>query len=260
MRCSPWVSDATSLSLHSWRFMSTTLATLQKNLDQITQRIELACERSNRDRTEVRVIGVTKYAQTEWVRELVELGWTTLGEARPQQLVERAEQFHNDPDMPAVNWHLIGHLQRNKVRPILPVVEVIHSVDSLRLLDRIEFIADELGTRPRVLLEVNIAEDSAKDGFSVSNLQREWPELVDRSAVQIEGLMTMAPHTDDETLIRRTFAQLRELRDQLRDQSPVHCPLDELSMGMSGDFEIAIEEGSTMIRLGSALFEGLHDQ
>ncbi len=237
--------------------MSATLAVLRKNLDQISQRIEAACERSGCDRNEVHAIAVTKYAEVEWVRELVELGWTTLGEARPQQLVERAEQFHSDPDLPTVNWHLIGHLQRNKVRPILPVVEVIHSVDSLRLLDRVELLADELGIRPRVLLEVNIVEDSSKDGFSVADIKREWPKLVDRSVVHLDGLMTMAPHTDDETQIRQTFTQLRELRDELRAQSPVHCPLNELSMGMSGDFEIAIEEGATMIRLGSALFEGL---
>ncbi|WP_166823693.1 YggS family pyridoxal phosphate-dependent enzyme [Thalassoroseus pseudoceratinae] len=237
--------------------MSANLAILQQNLDQISGRIEAACHRSGRDRSDVQVIAVTKYARTEWVRELIRLGWTTLGEARPQQLVQRAEEFRDDSDLPDVHWHLIGHLQRNKVRPVLPIVEVIHSVDSLRLLDRIEFMADELQTRPKVLLEINIAEDSAKDGFSVDALIDEWPKLVERSSWQLDGLMTMAPHTDDETQIRKTFAALRTLRDRLREQTPDEPILHELSMGMSGDFEIAIEEGATMIRIGSALYEGL---
>lgn len=237
--------------------MSATSATLKRNLEDISQRIDAACERAGRARSEVRAIAVTKYAELEWVRELIQLGWTTLGEARPQQLVERAKHFQTELDSPSVNWHLIGHLQRNKVRSILPKVEVIHSVDSLRLLERIEFLAADTGTRPRVLLEVNIVEDADKDGFSVANLLEEWPKLADRSRVQIDGLMTMAPHTNDESLIRQTFSTLRELRDRLRDQSSPTHPLPELSMGMSGDFEYAIEEGSTMVRIGSALFEGL---
>ncbi|TXT35729.1 MAG: hypothetical protein FD138_1237, partial [Planctomycetota bacterium] len=189
-----------------------------------------------------------------WVRRLVELGVHNLAESRPQQLVERAEQFPSD-----IRWHLIGHLQRNKVKQVLPRAAVVHSVDSLRLLERIGEVAVDLSLRPRVLLEVNVSGESAKDGLSVTELTSQWDALQAVPNVDLVGLMTMAPLVDDPEAARPVFRELRQLRDNLAARAAPHVQLTELSMGMSGDFAVAIEEGATLVRIGSRLFEGLED-
>ncbi len=224
------------------------------NLAEVRERISRACARAGRLAESVQLVAVTKYAAWEWVEILVDLGVRRLGESRPQQLIERSERLPAEAD---VEWHLIGHLQRNKVRPILPRVARIHSVDSLRLLERIEWIAKEMGLSPKVLLEVNVSEESTKDGFSVPKLESRWEELLEFSQLEITGLMTMAPHTDDQEIVRSAFRKLRRLRDELETRSQGRLKLPELSMGMSGDFEPAIEEGATHIRVGSGLFTGL---
>jgi pyridoxal phosphate enzyme (YggS family) len=177
------------------------------------------------------------------------LGVRDLGESRPQQLLERAATFGDD-----VRWHLIGHLQRNKARRVLPLVDCIHSVDTLRLLVTLEHLAKELTLAPRVLLEVNVSGEAAKDGFAPADLVAAWSAVRTCRHAQVVGLMTMAPLTDDWELMRGVFRRLRELRDNLADD---RLPLAELSMGMSHDFEIAIEAGATLIRVGSDLFAGL---
>ncbi|MBX3452537.1 MAG: YggS family pyridoxal phosphate-dependent enzyme [Planctomycetaceae bacterium] len=225
---------------------------LKDRLRQVRERITAACARAGRDPQSVRLIGVTKYTELGWVRVLHELGVEDLGESRPQQLVQRADEL---PD--SIRWHLIGHLQRNKVELVLPRVEWIHSVDSVRLLERIREVAEKNSLRPRVLLEVNVSGEAAKDGFSPAGLRDAWPRIVESTPVEIHGLMTMAPLDADPSATRAVFASLRKLRDELAAMSGGANPLPELSMGMSGDFEIALEEGATMIRLGSTLFEGL---
>lgn len=198
------------------------------------------------------MVAVTKYADIESVRELVNLGVTELGESRPQQLVARSEQF---PE--SVHWHLIGHLQRNKVEMVLPVAAQIHSVDSVRLLESLNSSARKLGVRPRLLLEVNVSGEVSKDGFAPAELLAAWPAICRLESVEIQGLMTMAPHSEDSDDVRRVFRELRELRDRLAMESGGTHALPDLSMGMSGDFEIAIEEGATIVRIGSSLFEGI---
>lgn len=225
---------------------------LKDRLCQVQERIAAACARVGCDPQSVRLVGVTKYTELGWVRALHELGIEDLGESRPQQLVQRAEE------LPAtIRWHLIGHLQRNKVELVLPRVEWIHSVDSVRLLERIREVAQKNSLHPRVLLEVNVSGEAAKDGFSPVELREAWPKLMESTPVEIQGLMTMAPLDADLPATRAVFAGLRTLRDELAEMSGGTNPLPELSMGMSGDFEVAIEEGATMIRLGSTLFEGL---
>ena len=233
-------------------------AQLERNLQAIQQRIADATARSGRSTEEVTLIAVTKYAEWEWVCGLHELGVREFGESRPQQLIARKETPGNDGDapMPDVRWHLIGHLQRNKVRAVLPSASLIHSVDSVRLLRRIDEIAGELNLKPQVLLEVNVSGEEAKDGFTPESLREEWSEVQKLSGLSIRGLMTMAPHTDDANQVRSVFSSLRQLRDDLRSDD-VSWLLPELSMGMSGDFEIAIEEGATIVRVGSSLYEGL---
>jgi len=225
---------------------------LLQNLQRVRERIEAACARVGRSPGEVVLVAVTKYAELDWVRGLIELGVTDLGESRPQQLVARAEQF------PAqIRWHQIGHLQRNKADILLPVAHQIHSVDSLRLIEHLAKSATRMGCRPRILLEVNVSGESSKDGFQVEQLLTAWPRILDHDSLTIDGLMTMAPQAEDPSAARPVFRGLRELRDRLRDASRGRCPLPDLSMGMSGDFEIGIEEGATLIRVGSSLFEGL---
>lgn len=227
--------------------MSNFTEQLRQNLERVQDRIEAACSRVGRKPGEVRLVAVTKYARPEWIAPLLALGLRDLGENRPQQLVERAVA------LPNARWHLIGQLQRNKVRSLLPHAALIHSVDSLRLLQRISDIAGELGLTTRVLLQVNVSGEEAKQGFAPDELRRDWPACRRLPHVQIEGLMTMAPLSDNPDDARPTFRGLRELRDELaRD-----APLPILSMGMSDDMEIAIEEGATMVRVGSAVFEGL---
>lgn len=225
---------------------------LADNLQRVRSEIAAACERVGRSPNEVTLVAVTKYAELAWVRRLVELGFRDLAENRPQQFVERAEQLP-----PEIRWHLIGHLQRNKVKLVLPRTTLIHSVDSLRLLERISEVAAEQSLRPRVLLEVNVSGEDSKDGLPVAELTSQWDALQAVPNVDVVGLMTMAPLTDDPTAARPVFRALRQLQDDLAARAASHTQLTELSMGMSGDFVVAIEEGATLVRIGSRLFEGL---
>lgn len=225
---------------------------IAENLNEIQLAIKSACVRAGRSVDDVQLVAVTKYAELDWVRDLIELGMTELGESRPQQLRHRAEESPAD-----VRWHMIGHLQRNKVDIVIAAAELIHSVDSLRLLRRVESCAATLGRRQQVLLEVNVSGEESKDGFEPDELRSAWQEILDLQHVDVRGLMTMAPRGEDAECARPYFRQLREFRDELAKCSGGSVTMPELSMGMSGDFAIAIEEGATLIRIGSRLFAGL---
>lgn len=227
-------------------------ARIAENVRAVQERMESACARVGRSADEVKLVAVTKYARMEWVWELLELGLIDLGESRPQQLVERASLLDQN-----IRWHLIGNLQRNKARRMLPLVGMIHSVDTLRLLDSLERLAGELELRPHLLLEVNISGEEAKHGFAPRDLIENWGKIIAFKHLSVDGLMTMAPFTEEVEETRGVFRDLRALRDKLVAISPESVSLPELSMGMSRDFEVAIEEGATMVRIGSILFEGL---
>ncbi|HET6422773.1 MAG TPA: YggS family pyridoxal phosphate-dependent enzyme [Planctomycetaceae bacterium] len=222
---------------------------IRENLRNIQQRVAAACGRAGRDPAEINLVAVTKYASEAAVRALYDVGHRDFGESRPLQLAGRAEQFPPD-----VRWHLIGHLQRNKASRIVPLVHRIHSVDSLRLLRCLDEAAAKEQRRVRVLLEVNVSGEASKDGYSPDALLMEWGDLTTATHLDIVGLMTMAPLDANETGVRTVFRGLRRLCDELVKRGPLTLP--ELSMGMSGDYEIAIEEGATHIRIGSALFDG----
>ncbi len=227
---------------------------LTQNLHAIQTQIRGACDRTGRSVNDVRLVAVTKYAEWPWVEALSQLH-QTFGENRPQQLAERQVL------LPNCEWHLIGQLQRNKVKLSLQHVTMIHSIDSLKLLERVALMAAELQLRPKILIEVNLSKESTKSGFTEVELRRDWSQIVNSSpAVQIAGFMTMAAESDDPENARPTFRSLRLLRDDLHqtDESrAVGLELRELSMGMSGDFVPAIEEGATMVRIGSRIFAGL---
>lgn len=228
---------------------------LSENLQSIRDRMEAAAVRAARPIDSIKLVAVTKYAQLEWVRELVGLGMLDLGESRPQQLTTRSKELP-----PEIQWHMIGHLQRNKVEDVLPVAALIHSIDSTRLFEQLAKSAQKLSVRPRILLEVNVSGEASKDGFDPDALRAAWPQFLANSHVTIDGLMTMAPLDHEAEMARPVFRRLRELRAELHDQSNDQHPLRELSMGMSGDFEVGIEEGATLVRIGSSLFEGLGEE
>lgn len=226
---------------------------LQSNLASVMSRVRSACLRAGRDVSDVRLVAVTKYADWSWVQALSAIHGV-FGENRPQQLSERSVL------LPAVEWHLIGHLQRNKVNLALRHSALIHSVDSLKLLQSIADAATR-GNRPAVLLQVNISREESKSGFAAEELPRVWDLVAEYSErVEIRGLMTMAAESSDPEEARPVFAELRNLRDflcSLGATCRAGINLTELSMGMSGDFEQAIEEGATLLRIGSLLFRGL---
>ena len=232
--------------------MSECLETIRENLSEVMDRIRQSATDCGRSADDVTLVAVTKYADLPWVQALIELGVVDLGENRPQQLVERAPLLSE-----SVRWHMIGNLQRNKVKPVLKHSSMIHSIDSLKLLERVNRIADELQVRPRVLIEVNTSGEAAKGGFESEQLRSEWDQITEFAHVDIAGLMTMAPVVKSSEEARPYFAQLRELRDELQSESPDRLQLKELSMGMSGDFEAAILEGATIVRVGSRLYSEL---
>ena len=186
------------------------------------------------------------------MRVLIDLGQLHLGESRPQQLSERFDLLPEE-----ITWHMIGHLQRNKVRPVLETDAIIHSVDSIKLLERIDRLAGEMQKFARVFIEVNISREEAKHGFAPDQVDSVHPLLADCSHVETLGLMGMAPYADDPEEARPYFHKLKEIQGDMNDVIPDDRPWKSLSMGMSGDFEVAIEEGATHIRVGSALFESL---
>jgi PLP dependent protein len=225
-------------------------AQIADNVARVRGQIADAAARSGRSPGEITLVAVTKYVSVEMVRPLVAAGCVDLGESRPQQLWEKAAAL---ADLP-VRWHVIGHLQRNKVRRTASLAAMIHSVDSPRLLAAI----DEECTGPLpVLLEVNISGEAAKHGFAPEAIEPFVSQLANSRKVIVSGLMCMAGLEGGLEVARRDFAALRELRDRLRPRCPPGVTFNELSMSMSGDFEVAIEEGATIVRVGSALFEGI---
>jgi PLP dependent protein len=224
---------------------------IRQNLESVRGRIAEAARRSGREPASVQLVAVTKRNPPEPIRALVAAGAVDLGENYPQELWNKVEAL---ADLP-VRWHLIGHLQGNKARRTLAMVRMIHAVDSLKLLQTLDALAQGVLDPPAVCLQVNTSGESAKHGW------RPWEIPLDADAiaacrnVPVVGLMTMAALDSTPESARTSFAQLRAIRDDLRTRTGL--PLDELSMGMSNDFETAIEEGATFVRIGSALFEGV---
>jgi len=254
---------------------------LLANLTAVRGRIFDAAQAAGRNPDDVRLVAVTKYVDWSTTARLAALGQLDLGESRPQQLWAKAallaepdsdvapsaEHGHLNPqNRPKldVRWHLIGHLQRNKIRRTLPLVHLVHSGDSERLLTELDREVAAANREPlSVLIEVNVSGDAAKHGFAPDemgrtdeDLRRTFDRLAKFKHLDVRGLMCMAGLDDDRIAARRDFARLRELRDRMQRAWSGRFTLAELSMGMSGDFEEAIAEGATIVRVGSALFEG----
>ena len=228
------------------------IARLRENLERIQQELDRALRRCGRSGERVLLVAVTKYVPAEVALELFRLGCRHLGESRPQQLWSKAETLPAE-----AIWHQVGHLQRNKVRRTLRYAQWIHSGDRWPLLEALQHEAASLGVRPRVLLQVNISGEESKSGFRPEELPEVVPRLKELSQLEVCGLMGMSGLGASAAEKSRQFELLRRLRDQVQPLCPPGVELRELSMGMSDDFPLAVAQGATIVRIGSALYEGL---
>lgn len=215
----------------------------------IRERVAEAAVRNGRDPSEVTIVGVSKYVDAEKTRELVEAGCRDLGESRPQVLWEKAELLQEL----TIRWHLIGHLQRNKSKRTVPLLDCLHSIDSTRLAEQVNLDAAGRRDKLSILLEVNISGDASKTGLPPGEVLSTAEKILELPNLRLDGLMGMAGLGNQTP--REDFAELRRMRDRLQTQLGSQVELRHLSMGMSGDFEEAVAEGATMLRIGSILFE-----
>jgi pyridoxal phosphate enzyme (YggS family) len=240
------------------------MSKISERLDRVKENINEACTRAGRDPSKVKLVVVTKSADIDAIKEIIRLGFTNLGENRVQQLKKVCVQVEGflqtsgeNLALPkSVNWHMIGHLQRNKVRQVLPVASLIHSVDTLRLAEEISNSATKLRVHSRVLLQVNTSNEPQKYGVPVGAATHLAEQIGTLPNVELVGLMTMAPLTHNKSVVRACFIRARELFDEMCGEKVVGPGFTELSMGMSSDYEIAVAEGGTILRIGSAIFAG----
>jgi len=220
---------------------------IAENLARVRQEILEAAAKAGRGPGEIELVAITKAHPAEKVREAIDAGQRLFGESRVQEARTKI------PEMPSnLRWHFVGHLQKNKIRHALPLFEMIHSVDSLALAQDMNRIAEEEGLHPRVLLEVNVAGEGSKFGFTPDKLREQMEGLLALPRLSILGLMCIPPIANEAAASRKYFVQLRELRDSL--QTEFRVDLTQLSMGMTQDFWIAVEEGATLVRVGTAIF------
>lgn len=220
---------------------------LSENLEAVERKVAMACERSGRERSEVRVMAVTKKQPAAVVREAADLGMTLFGENRIQEARIKIPECP-----PHLEWHFIGHLQTNKAREAVQYFHAVQGVDSLKLALELEKAAEKMSRQVRVLLEVNAAGEASKFGFSPADLLGQIDELCNLKRVEVHGFMGMAPISVNPERVRPVFRHLKQLQRECEDR--VGVPFPVLSMGMSGDYEVAIEEGATIVRLGTTLF------
>src|SRR5438270_6061377 len=220
---------------------------ITENLKRVRERIMKAAVKAGGSTSDIELVAITKTHPAEKVREALGTGQTLFGESRVQE--ERAKI----PELPSnLRWNFVGHLHKNKIRHALPLFELFHSVDSLALAHEMNRIADEDGMHPRVLLEINVSGEGSKFGFKPETVRAEMESLLALPRLSIDGLMTIPPLAEKAEASRKFFVQLRELRDGLESEFQMKLP--RLSMGMTNDFAIAVEEGATLVRVGTAIF------
>ena len=223
------------------------MAPIAENLEHVREQIAQAAAKAGRTANEIELVAITKMHPAEQVREAVEAGHSLFGESRVQEARAKI------PELPSnLRWHFVGHLQKNKIRHALPLFDLFHGVDSLALAQEMDRIAAEEGKQPRVLLEVNVAGEGSKFGFKAETLRAEVGSALALPRLAIEGLMCIPPLAEEAEASRKFFVQLRELRDSLEKEFDVKFP--HLSMGMTQDFLVAVEEGATLVRVGTAIF------
>ena len=237
---------------------------IAERIRRVQETVASACARAGREPDDVKLVVVTKSADIDGIKAVIRFGFNHLGENRVQQLkkvaaqvAEFIQQEGSDSELPReIHWHLIGHLQRNKVRQVLPITSLVHSVDTLRLAEEINASAAKLDLCPRVLLQVNTSHEPQKYGVPVGAATHLAEQIETLPNLRLIGLMTMAPLTRDKDVIRTAFVRARELFYEMRGEKIVGKQSTELSMGMSSAYESAIAEGATILRIGSAFFAG----
>ena len=223
------------------------MTSIAENLERVREQIAEAAAKASRTANEIELVAITKTHPAEQVREAVEAGHTLFGESRVQEARAKI------PELPSnLRWHFVGHLQKNKIRQALALFDLFHGVDSLALAQEMDRIAAEEGKHPRVLLEANVAGEGSKFGFKAETLRAEAGSVLALPRLSIEGLMCIPPLAEEAEASRKFFVQLRELRDSLEKEFAVKFP--HLSMGMTQDFSVAVEEGATLVRVGTAIF------
>ena len=222
---------------------------IKENLAEVEAKICAACERAGRKREEVTLIAVSKTKPVEMLEACMENGITVFGENKVQELCGKYEVLPKN-----LHWHMIGHLQRNKVKYLTDKVDLIHSVDSLRLAEAISEDAVKKGVNVNILIEVNVAEEDSKFGLKTEETEKLVREIASLPNVSIQGLMTIAPYTAVPEENRPIFRTLKQLSVDIREKNIDNVSMDILSMGMTGDYEVAIEEGATMVRVGTGIF------
>jgi len=227
---------------------------IAESIETVRERIKSAAIRAQRRPDEIRLIAVTKTIEIARIKEAIEAGITILGENRVQEAQQKITDHRLQTIGHRTEWHLIGHLQRNKARHAVRLFELIHTIDSIPLAEEVNRQAEKTGKIQRVPVQVKLSEEETKHGVS----EEELPPLIERidglNNLRLEGLMTMPPFFEDPEMTRPFFRRLRELRDSINASRTTHHALRELSMGMTNDFEVAIEEGATMVRIGTAIF------
>jgi len=230
---------------------------LRSNLEIVKAKIEQACKRAGRDPGEVTLVCVTKGIEAEKIKEVINLGISDIGENRVQEAVAKYNELSLDftRGKQTTKWHMVGHLQRNKVKDAVKLFNLIHSIDSLGLAQVINRGAAKIGKTQEILIEVNTSGEPTKFGIAAENTLALTREILKLGNLKFRGLMTVAPFVDNPEKARPYFKILRELRNRLSQQLAISHKLLALSMGMSQDFEVAIEEGATMVRIGTAIFK-----
>jgi PLP dependent protein len=235
---------------------------LAANLDKVRETIARASAKAKRPENDVTLVAVTKYAAPEQIREIIKLGVGDLGESRVQQLVTRAatinesfSRMSGEEGLPSkIRWHMIGSLQRNKVKQMMPIMPIVHSIDSLRLAEELDEANVKSGRKLQVFLQVNASEEPQKHGVAVGAANHLAEQIATMPNLQLIGYMTMAAQGADEATTRKTFARMREIFEEAKKLNFGGAAFKHLSMGMSGDYEAAVLEGATIVRVGSALF------
>ena len=230
-----------------WYFKEETM--LAENLHEVENNIETACRTSKRSREEITLIAVSKTKPVSMLRDVYDLGVRTFGENKVQEIIDKKPQLPSD-----IKWHMIGHLQTNKVKAIIDKVTLIHSVDSVRLAEVIEKVAAKKGLTVDILLEVNVAEEDSKYGFMLDEVLPAIEIISTFPHVRIKGLMTIAPFVENAEENRPVFKRLHKLSVDITAKNIDNVNVDILSMGMTNDYQVAIEEGATMVRVGTGIF------
>ena len=234
------------------------MSKIAENLEKVKNNIKKAADKAKRSTSEITLVVVTKAANLDAIKQVIKLGCTQLGENRVQHLKlitdDLVEFLKENPQLPKINWHMVGHLQRNKVRQLLQISEFIHSVDTLRLAEEISKNAVRLDIRPQILIQVNCSEEPQKYGVSVGAVIHLAEQIATMPNLKLGGLMTMAPLTLNKDIVKASFRRARELFEEIHGEKIAGGHFNHLSMGMSQDYELAIEYGATILRIGSAIF------